>query len=109
MIKIGIVDDKPSNRNLVKDKLRDKTNWKVTLEAADGAMFLDKLRSLPAEELPDVTLMDIEMPVMNGIDAIRIASALHPTMKFIVLTVFDDDDKIFEAIKDIVVKTLITG
>jgi DNA-binding NarL/FixJ family response regulator len=43
--------------------------------------------------------MDIEMPVMNGIDAIRIASALHPTMKFIVLTVFDDDDKIFEAIK----------
>ncbi len=99
MIKIAIVDDKSSNRNLVKDKLRTKPDWIVTLEAGNGAQFLDQLRILQPPQLPDVALMDVEMPGMNGIDAIRIASALHPGIKFIVLTVFDDDDKIFEAIK----------
>ena len=43
--------------------------------------------------------MDLEMPHMNGIETIGIAKSLHPDIHFIVLTVFDDDDKIFEAIK----------
>jgi DNA-binding NarL/FixJ family response regulator len=43
--------------------------------------------------------MDLEMPEMDGIETIQIAKALYPNIHFIVLTVFDDDDKIFEAIK----------
>jgi DNA-binding NarL/FixJ family response regulator len=43
--------------------------------------------------------MDIEMPEMNGIEAVKHASQLYPDIKFLMLTVFDDDDKIFEAIK----------
>ena len=43
--------------------------------------------------------MDIEMPGINGIDAISIASTLYPDIFFIALTVFDDDDRIFEAIR----------
>ena len=43
--------------------------------------------------------MDLEMPEMDGISAIQFATALYPEIFFIVLTVFDDDDKIFEAIK----------
>ena len=43
--------------------------------------------------------MDLEMPQMNGIQAIAIAKSLYPQIQFIVLTVFDDDEKIFEAIK----------
>jgi DNA-binding NarL/FixJ family response regulator len=43
--------------------------------------------------------MDIEMPKMNGIETIRLAKALYPMIHFVVLTVFDDDEKIFEAIR----------
>lgn len=43
--------------------------------------------------------MDLEMPQLNGIETIRHAKALYPQVHFIVLTVFDDDDKIFEAIR----------
>jgi DNA-binding NarL/FixJ family response regulator len=43
--------------------------------------------------------MDLEMPEMNGIETIAIATANYPSIKFIVLTVFEDNDKIFEAIK----------
>ena len=43
--------------------------------------------------------MDLEMPQLDGVQTIRIARALYPEIFFIVLTVFDDDDKIFEAIK----------
>jgi len=43
--------------------------------------------------------MDLEMPEMDGIDTIRIAKSIYPQVHFIVLTVFDDDEKIFEAIK----------
>ncbi len=46
-----------------------------------------------------MVLMDLEMPNMDGVDAITIGSALYPSVKFVVLTIFDDDDKIFKAIK----------
>lgn len=43
--------------------------------------------------------MDLEMPVLNGIDTIKLAKANYPQIHFLVLTVFDDDEKIFEAIQ----------
>ena len=43
--------------------------------------------------------MDVEMPVLNGIQTVSVAAGRYPATRFIMLTVFDDDDKIFEAIK----------
>lgn len=96
-ISIAIVDDKPINRQTVKDKLIDQIGILIVFEAKNGLDFLEKLKL--ASIKPDVVLMDLEMPEMNGIEAISIATAAYPNIKFIVLTVFEENDKIFEAIK----------
>ncbi|MDO9157017.1 MAG: response regulator transcription factor [Sediminibacterium sp.] len=96
-ISIAIVDDKPINRQTVKDKLIDQIGILIVFEAKNGLDFLEKLKL--ASIKPDVVLMDLEMPEMNGIEAISIATAAYPSIKFIVLTVFEENDKIFEAIK----------
>ncbi len=98
-IKIAIIDDKASNRNILKDKLLRHGQFEITLTAEDGKDFLQKMKSLAADKLPDVALMDLEMPNMDGVDAIAAGSSFFPTVKFVVLTIFDDEDKIFKAIK----------
>jgi DNA-binding NarL/FixJ family response regulator len=96
-INIAIVDDKLINRLTVKDKLAGYKEVKLIIEAKNGIDFLEQLKA--AKEKPNVVLMDLEMPEMNGIETIGIASSIYPEIKFIVLTVFEDNDKIFEAIK----------
>ncbi|MBK6632949.1 MAG: response regulator transcription factor [Chitinophagaceae bacterium] len=98
-IKVAIIDDKASNRNILKDKLLRQGHFIITLVAEDGEDFLQKMKSLPAEKIPDVALMDLEMPHMDGVDAIAAGSALFPSVKFVVLSIFDDEEKIFKAIK----------
>ena len=97
--RIAIVDDKQINRTTVKEKITDYNEIELVLEAKNGHDFLEQLKKLPDEKLPHVTLMDLEMPIMDGIQTISIATAAYPDIKFIVLTVFEDDEKIFEAIK----------
>jgi DNA-binding NarL/FixJ family response regulator len=94
-IRIAIVDDQIKNRLPLADRLMANTEIKVVFTATDGNDFLAQLK---VNEI-DVALMDIEMPDMNGIQAVQAASTLYPNIRFIMLTVFDDDDKIFEAIK----------
>lgn len=100
MIKLFIVDDKKINRETVKEKLRFQDSIRIVGEAANGLQFVELLNDHADQSLlPDVVLMDIDMPHMNGIEAIAIGSTRFPAMKFIVLTVFDDDEKIFDAIQ----------
>lgn len=96
-ILLAIVDDKQINRQTVKDKINAYAEVQLLLEAKNGKEFLQKLKQ--TEFKPQVVLMDLEMPELNGIETIRIAAAAYPDIKFIVLTVFEDNDKIFEAIK----------
>jgi DNA-binding NarL/FixJ family response regulator len=98
-IKIAIVDDKASNRNILKDKLQRHGHFEITLLAADGKDFLDKMQLAEKDKVPDVVLMDLEMPNMDGVAAIAAGSSLYPAVKFVVLTIFDDEEKIFKAIK----------
>ncbi len=99
LLRIGIVDDKANNRNILLDKLNRSGTFEVTLVATDGRDFLDKVQLLNWEQMPQVVLMDLEMPGMDGVAAIAAGSSLYPEIKFIVLTIFDDEEKIFKAIK----------
>ena len=98
-IRIAIADDKQINRTTVKDKIIAFKEIELVLEAKNGHDFLEQLKRLPKEKHPQVALMDLEMPIMDGIQTISQASVTYPGIKFIVLTVFEDDEKIFEAIK----------
>lgn len=99
MIRIGIVDDKLVNRKTVQTHIGGSKEMQVVLEAGNGEEFLQKMEVLTAEKYPQVVLMDIDMPVMNGIETIAVGSVKYPDIRFLVLTVFDDDEKIFEAIQ----------
>lgn len=95
---IGIVDDKSYLRHSLKEKLASVENdMQVVLEAGDGSEFLKLMKT--ASPQPDVVLMDIEMHELNGIETILRAAPLYPSVKYIMLTVFDDDERIFNAIK----------
>jgi DNA-binding NarL/FixJ family response regulator len=74
-------------------------NLDLVFLADNGHACLEELKGLPHSMLPQVIFMDLEMPEMDGIETIRLAKSLYPHIHFIVLTVFDDDEKIFEAIK----------
>ena len=97
--RIAIADDKQINRTTVKEKIMSFKEIELVLEAKNGHDFLGQLKHLPKEKHPQVVLMDLEMPIMDGIQTITQATAIYPDIKFIVLTVFEDDEKIFEAIK----------
>lgn len=98
-IRIGIVDDKQVNRTTVKEKLLKFPEVELVLEAKNGEDFLEQLKEASPGKKPQLVLMDLEMPVMDGIQTIAVASPANPEIKFIVLTVFEDNEKIFEAIK----------
>lgn len=99
MIYIAIVDDKKSISGALRDKLNLYTNCRVLFTAENGKDFLEKMKEARKSIEPDVVLMDIDMPVMNGIEAIIEGKARFPKPKYLMLTIFDDDEKIFNAIK----------
>ncbi|MGZ3836180.1 MAG: response regulator transcription factor, partial [Mucilaginibacter sp.] len=98
-IKIAIVDDKSIVRAAIKNKLSPFSDIKVVLEASNGDDFLEQIKVVNDDSLPEIVLIDLEMPLRDGIQTIAVASTLFPAIKFIVLTVYDNSEKIFEAIK----------
>ncbi|MBI1781926.1 MAG: response regulator transcription factor [Sphingobacteriales bacterium] len=99
IFRIGLVDDKAVNRNNIAGKIKQFKELDFCFVAVNGNDCLEQLKGLPTEKMPHIIFMDLEMPEMDGIQTIYIARSLYPEIYFIVLTVFDDDDKIFEAIK----------
>jgi DNA-binding NarL/FixJ family response regulator len=98
-IKIAFAEDKAVNRNTFINKINHFDDLKLVFAAVNGSDFLDQLKGLPFNQHPAVVFMDLEMPEMDGIKAIQIAKALYPHIHFVVLTVFDDEEKIFDAIR----------
>ena len=98
-IPVGIVDDKSQNRLLFTERLNFSDQITVVMTASGGNDFLDQMKKMEAPQHPAIVLMDVEMADMDGIAAVHAGKILYPHVHFLMLTVFDDDDKIFEAIK----------
>lgn len=99
MTYIAIVDDKKSLRTALQDRLNAFDNYEVLFTAENGQDFLEKMVEARNSISPDVVLMDIDMPIMNGIEAVAQGKDRYPNSKYLMLTIFDEDDKIFNAIK----------
>ncbi len=95
-IKIVIVDDNTFLINAVKEKLSFFDDLVFKFSAVNGS---DLLNQLEDNHNLDLILMDIEMPVLNGIESTEIVKQKYPHIKIIMLTVFDNDENIFNAIK----------
>jgi DNA-binding NarL/FixJ family response regulator len=98
-IPITIVDDNAQSRITLAERINSSDEIEVRFTATNGEDFLERMKKLSFSELPKVVLMDIEMPDMNGIEAVGFGKALYPEVQFLMLTVYDNDEKIFEAIK----------
>ena len=96
MIKVLIVDDQELIRQSLKIVL-NVTNGVEVIDTAGGGR--DALKSI-ASNKPDVVLMDIRMPEMDGVEATRLIKERYPQIKVIVLTTFDDDEYVFGALKN---------
>lgn len=96
---VALTEDNSINRNTFLQKIQVLGNMQVIFVATNGHDCLEQLKGLPQAKIPQVIFMDLEMPQLDGIETIRLAKSLYPSVHFIVLTVFDDDEKIFEAIK----------
>ena len=93
-VRVLLVDDDDLMRAGLRSVLSSDDTIEVVGEAADGGEALDDIRT----RRPDVVLMDIRMPGVDGISATRAVLADSPEVKVVVLTTFEDDDYIFEAL-----------
>ena len=97
--RIGIVDDNATVRNRLRQRFEFAENIAIVCEAYSAQNFLDQYEQLDRAQRPQIVLMDIEMPGMSGIEATFIVKEKYPELEIIIQTVFEDDDKIFEAIQ----------
>lgn len=94
-IKIFIVDDHDMFREGVKLLLSSSNQTEIVGEAVNGKQFIDQLDTIQA----DIVLMDIAMPVMDGIEATKIAQSRKPELKLLALTMFGDEKYYYQMIQ----------
>lgn len=93
-IRLMIVDDQPMIRKALAAMLNLERDIVVAASVGDGAEAVRAARAFR----PDVVLMDLKMPILDGIAATRAIVAEHPRIHVIALTTFDQDDMVFEAV-----------
>jgi len=95
MIKILIADDQNLIRQSLEIVLNAQNDFQVTDAVENGKEVIRAVR----REKPDIILMDIRMPEMDGVQCTKILKENYPNIKIIILTTFDDDEYVFSALK----------
>lgn len=91
-IKIALVDDNKQFRKAIRTLFKTERDFEVTLEADNGIHLLEQLKA----EQPEIVLMDIRMPKMNGIEASKKIKELYPKIKIITFSQYDYESNIVE-------------
>jgi DNA-binding NarL/FixJ family response regulator len=94
-IRVLVVDDHPLMREGISAVIQAEQDIVVAGEASDGQQAIEMFR----ECRPDVTLMDLQMPTMNGIDVIKTIRVEFPAARFVVLTTYQGDVQALRALK----------
>lgn len=95
MTTLALVDDNISALQALKEKLSVYSDISIRYEALNGEEIIERLSP---DSPVDLILMDIEMPVMDGITATRIIKERFPHIKVVIVTIYDNDESIFNAI-----------
>ncbi|MBD2506872.1 response regulator transcription factor [Nostoc muscorum FACHB-395] len=95
MIQILLVDDQHLIRQGLKSMLESNAEIQVIGEAENGQRALEQIPTLQ----PDIVLMDVRMPVMDGVATTKVIAQQYPDIKVLVLTTFDDDEYVFQAMQ----------
>jgi DNA-binding NarL/FixJ family response regulator len=93
--RVLLVDDQPLFRRAIGTLLNEQPDFSVIGEASNGQEALERARQLS----PDVVVMDVEMPVMSGVEAVRLMREELPNTKIVMLTVSESEDYLFEAVR----------
>ena len=94
-IRILLVDDQPLFRGAIAALIAGQDDMVVVGEAENGLIAVERAHAL----VPDLVVMDIEMPVMDGVEATRLIREQLPAVKVVILTVSESDDHVFDAIR----------
>jgi DNA-binding NarL/FixJ family response regulator len=95
MIKVLIADDQELIRQSLQIVLESKEDICVTDTVENGQAVIESMR----RQMPDVILMDVRMPKMDGVQCTKIIKEHYPQVKIIILTTFDDDEYVYNALK----------
>ena len=95
-IRILLVDDQPLFRRAIATLIEEQPDLTVVGEAENGLDAVEQAHVLN----PDLIVMDVEMPVMNGVEAVRLIHDQMPRIKVIMLTVSDSEEFLFEALRN---------
>jgi DNA-binding NarL/FixJ family response regulator len=94
-IRVMVVDDHQVVRQGLVALINTEPGLMAVAEASDGQQAVEMFR----QQQPDITLMDLRLPVMGGVDATKLIRQEFPTAKIIVLTTYDGDEDIYRALK----------
>lgn len=94
-LRILLVDDQALFREALRTLLALQPDFEIVAEAENGERAL----ALAKAHRPDVVLMDLRMPVLGGVEATRRLLQAHPSARVVVLTTFDEDEEVFEALR----------
>jgi DNA-binding NarL/FixJ family response regulator len=98
-MKIAIAEDNPIIRKQYLERFEFFPQIEVVLLAENGKELLENLEKINPGNLPEIILMDIEMPIMDGIEATKKVKEAYPEIEIIMLTIFKDEENIFNAVK----------
>lgn len=97
--KIGIIDDHDGIRKTFAQAIRGNSEYEISIEAGNGMELIRKVSQIHASEIPDVLLIDINMPLMDGFETVAWVKSHLTETKILIMSVYTDEEKVVRLIK----------